>query len=69
MIKDDNGKEMPALEIISLVIKNLKCHLLESLKSQETGVTNDDIHWVLTVPAIWTESGKQFMSEAANKVN
>ncbi|XP_052077326.1 heat shock 70 kDa protein 12B-like [Mytilus californianus] len=67
MIKDDNGIEMPALEIFSLVIKNLKGHLLESFKSVETGIVNDDIHWVLTVPAIWTESGKQFMREAANK--
>ncbi|VDI19949.1 Hypothetical predicted protein, partial [Mytilus galloprovincialis] len=67
MIKDDSGKQMPALEIISLVIKNLKCHLLKFLKPQDTGLVNDDIHWVVTVPAIWTESGKQFMREAAEK--
>ncbi|CAC5404628.1 unnamed protein product [Mytilus coruscus] len=67
MIKDDNGKEMPALEILSLVIKNLKGNFFECLQSQKGGVTNDDIQWVLTVPAIWTEYGKQFMREAAKK--
>lgn len=68
MIKDDNGKEMPALEIISLVIECLKDQLLETLKSKGIGVVNDNIHWVLTVQAIWTEPVKQFMREAAEKV-
>ena len=27
-----------------------------------------DITWVLTVPAIWTDSAKQFMREAAVQV-
>ncbi|XP_052076103.1 heat shock 70 kDa protein 12B-like [Mytilus californianus] len=68
MIKDDNGKEMSALEILSLVIKCLKNQLLETLKSEKNiEVYNDEIHWVLTVPAIWTESGKQFMREAEEK--
>ena len=29
----------------------------------------DMIRWVVTVPAIWTEESKQFMREAAFKVN
>lgn len=28
----------------------------------------DDIRFVLTVPAIWNEAAKQFMREAASKV-
>ncbi|XP_076117897.1 heat shock 70 kDa protein 12A-like [Mytilus galloprovincialis] len=67
MIKDDDGKEMPALEIFSMVIKYLKGHLLETLETRGTGLDNNDIHWVLTVPAIWTEPAKQFMREAAEK--
>ncbi|VDI63728.1 Hypothetical predicted protein, partial [Mytilus galloprovincialis] len=27
----------------------------------------DDVRWVLTLPAIWTNSAKQFMRKAANK--
>jgi hypothetical protein len=32
-------------------------------------VTNEDIHWVITVPAIWDLKAKQFMKDAAEKVN
>ena len=28
----------------------------------------DEIHWVLTVPAIWNDAAKQFMREAAEAV-
>ena len=68
MVKDDEGREVPALDIFSMVIKYLKEHLLDTLESRGTGQDNNDIHWVLTVPAIWTEPAKQFMREAAEKV-
>jgi len=29
---------------------------------------NDDVRWVITVPAIWKQSAKQFMREAAYQV-
>ena len=32
-------------------------------------VEKDDIFWVLTVPAIWNDSAKQFMREAAVNVS
>ena len=32
-------------------------------------VERDDIFWVLTVPAIWEDSAKQFMREAAVNVS
>ena len=32
-------------------------------------VERDDIFWVLTVPAIWDDSAKQFMREAAVNVS
>ena len=69
LIKDDKGKEAPALDLFAHVIKYLKGHLLSALETKGTTVNNMDIHWVLTVPAIWTDSAKQFMREAANKVN
>jgi hypothetical protein len=31
-------------------------------------VVETDIHWVLTVPAIWKDNAKQFMREAAQQV-
>lgn len=67
LIKDDKGKEAPALDLFAQVIRYLKNHLLSALDTKGTTVNNKDIHWVLTVPAIWTDSAKQFMREAANK--
>lgn len=69
LIKDDKGKEAPALDLFAQVIRYLKNHLLSALDTKGTTVNNKDIHWVLTVPAIWTDSAKQFMREAANKVH
>ena len=68
LVKDDEGREVPALDIFSMVIKYLKEHLLDALEKRGTGLDNNDIHWVLTVPAIWSEPAKQFMREAAEKV-
>jgi hypothetical protein len=30
---------------------------------------DEDIHWVLTVPAIWDEVAKKFMRKSAEEVN
>lgn len=67
-IKDDIGKEAPALNLFAHVIRYLKNHLLSVLDTKGTEIINKDIHWVLPVPAIWKISAKQFMREAANKV-
>jgi len=60
---------MPALTIFAMSIEYLKDRLLESLHRQGLEVTEDEIHWVLTVPAIWDDSAKQFMREAAQEVH
>jgi len=57
---------MNAMKVFSESIKYLKDHFvgeMESFKLVET-----DIHWVLTVPAIWKDNAKQFMREAAQQV-
>jgi hypothetical protein len=61
LVKDDEGREVPALDIFSMVIKYLKKHLLDTLETRGTGQDNNDIHWVLTVPAIWTEPAMMTM--------
>nr|XP_019921191.2 heat shock 70 kDa protein 12B [Crassostrea gigas] len=67
LIKDDKGNEAPALYVFAQVIRYLKNHLLSALDTKNTTINNEDIHWVLPVPALWTCSAKQFMREAANK--
>ena len=68
MLKDVRGKEMPAIKVFSESIKYLKDQLLDALAKKATTMTLEDIHWVLTVPAIWSDAAKQFMREAAIQV-
>lgn len=44
--------------------------LLQELSDQTGGeFDNNDVRWVITVPAIWKMPAKQFMREAAYKVD
>ena len=59
---------MNAMTIFSKSIEYMKTKLMEDAKQTVSGLQDDDIGWVLTVPAIWSEPAKQFMREAANMV-
>jgi hypothetical protein len=67
-IKTVDGKEMSALRIISLSINFLRESLVRVLCNRINGFREDDISWVITLPAIWSDAAKQFMKEAAVKV-
>jgi molecular chaperone DnaK (HSP70) len=60
---------MPAMTIFTMSIKYLKQHFTEALNKQKTGIVDEDIQYVITVPAIWKDNAKQFMREAAENVN
>lgn len=64
---DENGREVRAIIVFSYSIRYLKDHLLDKLLTSNLGdkVTVDDIDFVLTVPAIWDDTAKMFMREAA----
>lgn len=66
-IKDATGKPLKAMHVFSQSIKFLRQKLFESLEEKFTDIQKDDIHYVLTVPAIWDDNAKQFMREAAVK--
>lgn len=53
--------------IFTLSIRYLKDHLLEVLR-RTLEINADDIDFVLTVPAIWSETTRVFMREAAIQV-
>ncbi|CAG2221303.1 unnamed protein product [Mytilus edulis] len=42
-------------------------HLHQTLLDKGVSVNPDEIKWVLTVPAIWSDGAKQFMRESAKK--
>ncbi|KAL3857341.1 hypothetical protein ACJMK2_012018 [Sinanodonta woodiana] len=66
MIEDITGKLLPAVTVFSRAIQVMKDDFLSQFKSKLEGRLEErDIRWVLTVPAIWNESAKQFMRQAA----
>ena len=71
MLKAANGKQMLGIDVFSAAVKFLKEHFLENINNRNAGngITVDVVRWVLTVPAIWDYSAKQFMRESAEKVN
>jgi len=78
------SKELPAMLVFQESIRYLKDNLLETLRTKHSSwyadkkprgqenahdlVYEDDIHWVITVPAIWEDAAKQFMRETAINV-
>jgi hypothetical protein len=63
------GKSMQALTVFSLAIRFLKDDLMKKIQIAIKGMISDeDIYFVLTVPAIWDDPAKQFMREAAEQV-
>jgi molecular chaperone DnaK (HSP70) len=68
MLKDVNGKEMKASSVFAICIENIKDTVFKRAEEAVSGLKEDDVHWILTVPAIWNESARQFMIEAAEKV-
>lgn len=67
-IKDKTGKAMPALLVFSESLGYLKQSLLNEVKNQLINIEMNEIKWVITVPAIWSDPAKAFMRRAAAKV-
>ena len=57
------------MTLFSLLLDYLKKTFLQQLEDFVRGVGEDCVRWVITVPAIWDDSAKQFMREAAEKVS
>ncbi|XP_069137465.1 heat shock 70 kDa protein 12A-like isoform X1 [Argopecten irradians] len=64
-INDEEGSNFPAKKVFAASIRYLKDKLIDTLNKQNPMDDDKAIHWVLTIPAIWSESAKQFMRESA----
>lgn len=66
---DDKGKKMKAIDVFSSAINYLKNQMIKQCEKRfkHIDIMDSDVTWVLTVPAIWNDSSKQFMREAAKK--
>lgn len=70
IVEDESGKSMKAIDVFSSAIQYLKDHLTNLLTEQgmkDKEEVMEKVRWVLTVPAIWTDPGKEFMKVAAIK--
>ncbi|XP_033725847.1 heat shock 70 kDa protein 12B-like [Pecten maximus] len=67
MLQTEDGKKMSAIKVISAVISYLKSHLTKTVKDSAIDISDKDIRWVVTVPAIWSDPAKQMMREAAEQ--
>ena len=68
LIKEKGGKEISAKLLFSSCIRYLKEHFRKTIDERQIGVQEDKIKWIITVPAIWNDSCKQFMRESATEV-
>ena len=57
--------EMPLKLIIQEYLKGITDDCLEIINKKGHNFTKKDINWVVTVPAIWNEYGKELMKECA----
>lgn len=56
---------MTALTVFTESLRYLKQSLLDDARNQQTDIKPQDIKWVITVPAIWSDPAKAFMRKAA----
>ncbi|NXN71088.1 HS12B protein, partial [Himantopus himantopus] len=68
-LKASNGKTLPALKVFSESLHYLKEHALDTIQdaSFQTVCDQEEITWVITVPAIWSTAARQFMRLAAKE--
>ena len=67
-IEDDKGDKYYLVEVIALMLNQIKTSLVGQLSRTTRKLKATDFNWVITVPAIWKGKGKQLMREAAYKV-
>nr|XP_034301175.1 uncharacterized protein LOC117681324 isoform X4 [Crassostrea gigas] len=67
LIEDHQHNPIKALDVFSLSIQYLKDECFELFQKKHINIPNDEILWILTVPAIWDQSAKEFMRKAAEQ--
>ncbi|NXY45626.1 HS12B protein, partial [Ceuthmochares aereus] len=68
-LEASNGKTLPALTVFSESLRYMKDHALNTIQeaSFQTVYNQEEITWVITVPAIWNAAARQFMRLAAKE--
>ncbi|XP_053404964.1 heat shock 70 kDa protein 12A-like [Mercenaria mercenaria] len=65
LIHDTEGRSKKATDVFSIVIGHLKSLVINSIKSKVVDTSFESkIEWMLTIPAVWPDSARQFMRQA-----
>lgn len=67
-LKDINCHEMNACDVFAICIEYIKNKAFKRLSQLYNNVKEEQIHWMITVPAIWCDTARHFMIDAAEKV-
>nr|XP_022296014.1 heat shock 70 kDa protein 12A-like isoform X2 [Crassostrea virginica] len=65
LVKDVLHRFIPAHGLFIETIRFLRKHFLGTLKSRGLSFKEDDIKYIVTIPAMWTDVAKQIMRESA----
>lgn len=68
-LKDVRDLEYPALDVFSLSTRALRENCLETLRDQGHDYHEEEIKWLVTVPAIWSAEAKMFVRTACEQVS
>lgn len=71
-LEASNGQRVLAYLVFGHALRFFKDSCLRAINESLLGgmdVTTEDVQWVITVPAIWRQSAKQFMRYAATEVS
>lgn len=68
IIPDDQNNMFKAIDVFALSLKFIKKDLEKDLNKTGYDIEEEEIQWVITIPAIWNPRSKQFMRMAAEKV-
>jgi molecular chaperone DnaK (HSP70) len=66
MVSDHKGRQMPLMVIVSEALSFIAQSAVKAVcKNTNKSIEASDIHWVITVPAIWSAAASGFMRRAA----
>ncbi|KAG5260874.1 hypothetical protein AALO_G00297520 [Alosa alosa] len=61
-----SGRRMRAIEVFAHALRFFREHALKEVKEVwSAALEEDEVRWVITVPAVWRQPAKQFMREAS----
>merc|ERR1712154_359073 len=61
-----NGKQLPSRKVLEEAIRFMKDHAMNNLRAKvNKNLKIEEVQWILTVPAIWSDKAKSVMQTAA----